>query len=319
MQKLGFFITFVNMYNQETAINKVKEVHGETYGYDKMIFTKARNKIIVTCKIHGDFEINFSSHVSTKRGCKKCGYIITSKNRAYTLETIKEKFKEIHNDFYDYSKITEYKTTEDSATIICPKHGEFEQLLKNHIVGRGCYYCGREKVEFTKKHTPEQAMQRCIDAHGDLYNYPNFNYTGENIPIEIECKKHGIFKQKIRIHSRGGGCTKCSNEKRKGFYNLTRAERKKEEWLEIPTKIYYLKFTNETETFWKVGLSKNPIKKRFVLFKGDIEVIKLEDTNLYDGTILENKLISEHKQYSYIPKTLIEGRTECFSKDILKN
>ena len=52
--------------NTEEFVEKAKIKHGEkTYGYDKAIFTKSTNKIIITCHIHGDFEQCFIFAFST--------------------------------------------------------------------------------------------------------------------------------------------------------------------------------------------------------------------------------------------------------------
>jgi hypothetical protein len=49
----------------------------------------------------------------------------------------------------------------------------------------------------------------------------NYEYLYPNLPeilkirdkINIECKKHGIFKQNVAAHLRGQKCKKCFNEK----------------------------------------------------------------------------------------------------------
>lgn len=59
-------------------------------------------------------------------------------------EAVIERFKEVHGDFYDYSKVV-YKIKREKVVIICPEHGEFSQLPNSHWRGRGCYKCGRFK------------------------------------------------------------------------------------------------------------------------------------------------------------------------------
>lgn len=50
-------------------------------------------------------------------------------------------WKEIHKNKYDYSKV-EYVTIHTKVTIVCPEHGEFEQLASTHLAGAGCKHCG---------------------------------------------------------------------------------------------------------------------------------------------------------------------------------
>lgn len=62
----------------EEFIEKAKKIHGDRYLYNNTIYTKAHNNLIITCKIHGDFEIIATNHIniSIKRGCQKCAYTI---------------------------------------------------------------------------------------------------------------------------------------------------------------------------------------------------------------------------------------------------
>ena len=64
-----------------------------------------------------------------------------------TNEFVIEHFNKIHNNRYDYSKIKEIKNNNSYITIICPIHGEFEQLVRSHSEGRGCPKCNNSKGE----------------------------------------------------------------------------------------------------------------------------------------------------------------------------
>lgn len=50
------------------------------------------------------------------------------------LEESIQKASNIHNNYYDYSKV-KFDKTIDKVIIICPKHGEFEQIWHNHLRG----------------------------------------------------------------------------------------------------------------------------------------------------------------------------------------
>ena len=52
-------------------ISKAKKVHGDKYIYDKVAYKGPRNKVIITCPIHGDFEQAPYNHL-TGYGCLKC-------------------------------------------------------------------------------------------------------------------------------------------------------------------------------------------------------------------------------------------------------
>lgn len=53
------------------AINMLKEIHGDLYEYDKLVYVNNHSDITIKCKKHGYFEQSFSNHVSGKF-CKTC-------------------------------------------------------------------------------------------------------------------------------------------------------------------------------------------------------------------------------------------------------
>ncbi len=62
-------------------------------------------------------------------------------NRTLTQEEVLERFRLVHGDRFDYSKV-EYQSQETRVTIICREHGEFQQYPFYHWQGRvGCKTC----------------------------------------------------------------------------------------------------------------------------------------------------------------------------------
>ena len=55
----------------EEFIKKSNLIHGNKYNYDKTSYTVSRNKVIITCALHGDFRITPNNHLRGK-GCIKC-------------------------------------------------------------------------------------------------------------------------------------------------------------------------------------------------------------------------------------------------------
>ena len=58
-------------------INHSNSVHDENYKYLKTIYTNTKDKVIITCRKHGDFTISPNSHLQG-RGCRKCSDSIAS-------------------------------------------------------------------------------------------------------------------------------------------------------------------------------------------------------------------------------------------------
>lgn len=113
---------------------------------------------------------------------------------------------EKHGVFYDYSKVS-YTNSKTKVTIICPIHGEFQQIPNSHTIGAGCTKCGFYKN--TNKKTTDQFIKSAESLHGKKYDYSKVNYIHSKKPIIIICSIHGEFQQTPNGHLRCGGCGKC--------------------------------------------------------------------------------------------------------------
>lgn len=58
-------------------------------------------------------------------------------------------------------------------------------------------------------------------VHGDKYAYGRVSYTGSKVKVSIECKKHGVFKQRPNDHLRGKGCPDCKRESAGNAWRLS--------------------------------------------------------------------------------------------------
>ena len=56
---------------QDEALLSYKEKHGDRYSYERTVYLGDNNKITITCKEHGDFELIPSNHYKGS-GCPKC-------------------------------------------------------------------------------------------------------------------------------------------------------------------------------------------------------------------------------------------------------
>ena len=77
-----------------------------------------------------------------------------------------ERAKKIHGDKYNYANV-EYKNAHEKVCIICPEHGEFEQVAYRHLSGNGCPKCAIEKRNnsIKKKKTTEDFILEIGRAH----------------------------------------------------------------------------------------------------------------------------------------------------------
>ena len=205
----------------EQFVKEAKIIHGDKYNYSKVNYINSQTKIIITCKIHGEFEQTPDKHINRKSGCIKCSgcYKLTTK------EWI-DKAKIVHGDKYDYSKVN-YISNKEKVIIICKIHGEFEQFPQNHLKGYICHKCSN-----CYKPNTEEFIQKAKIVHGDKYDYSKVNYISTLKKVIIICKIHGEFQQIPQNHLKGSICHKCS-----GKYQPTT-----EEWINNAIKVHGYKY-----------------------------------------------------------------------------
>lgn len=232
---------------QDQFLEETYKVHGNTYDYSKTIYIKSHDKIIIICKIHGEFLQSPKDHLSG-RGCNKCGIEKRASKQRFSTEAFIMRANEIHKNKYIYSKV-EYIRSQSAVIIICPIHGEFKQCANSHLQGMGCNNCAIEKNSNGQKLTSEEVISRAKKIHGDKYDYSNINYINWNIPLNIKCnanfkngKIHGIFKQLAGNHiNHKQGCPKCS---------LNGFSKSQIEWIELlmnELNIYIININNDGE------------------------------------------------------------------------
>ena len=136
------------VHDNKSFISKAKEIHGEKYNYSNVEYVNSRTKISIICEEHGEFEQtpNAHTHKNKPQGCPKCGNIQKSKTNTKSQEEVINQFKEVHGDYYNYSKFV-YKNANTKGIIICPKHGKFTQRVADHKKGVGCSKCQSSKGE----------------------------------------------------------------------------------------------------------------------------------------------------------------------------
>jgi len=189
---------------REKYIKKANLVHNNKYDYSKLIYTNLNNKGIIICPIHGEFEQNLHAHLYLKQGCKLCGIESRINKRKKTLIEFKRNASYIHNNKYDYS-LVEYINNSTKVIIICPIHGKFEQIPKDHLNGHGCSKCGG-----TSKLIKEDIIINLNNIHNNKYDYSKLKYINGKNKIKIICPIHGEFEQTLENHkNRQSGCPKC--------------------------------------------------------------------------------------------------------------
>jgi len=182
-------------------------IHGDKYNYKLVEYKRSCDKIKIICPVHGVFEQKPRVHLQGS-GCHKCSDISISNKLRKTTQQFIEDAKKIHGNKYDYS-LVQYKNNRDKIKIICPVHGIFEQIPRNHVhLKRGCYKCAGNI-----KNSTQEFIEKAQEIHGDKYDYSLVQYKNNNIKVQIICPVHGIFEQIPRNHtSLRQGCPKCAGK-----------------------------------------------------------------------------------------------------------
>lgn len=206
--------------NTEYFVKRAVAIHGSKYKYGKVIYTGSREKVIITCLKHGDFEQTAGSHLRGV-GCTKCK---VDSQRSDT-ESFVKRAVELHGGKWDYKK-TVYRTIRKRVTITCPEHGDFEQTPDNHLQGTGCPKCsdkwsgdgvvyvmstpeGYNKIGIAKSGTEHNRLQQILKSQQNksptaitglslvcAYSFNDGSFTEAR---KFEGKAHRHFKLRRKV------------------------------------------------------------------------------------------------------------------------
>ena len=209
----------------EEFINQANIVHKNKYDYSKTSYVNQKTKTIVTCKIHGDFEVIPNYHTQDKVGCKICSKERIIKSNSYSFEEFLKKANIVHRNKFYYSE-KGYENLNSKIKITCPNHGEFEQSAFNHLRTSGCKQCGYLNTSKVLSYTRECFIKLSKKIHFDKYNYDLVFYKNSKEKVKIICNKHGEFEQSPAMHLQGQGCPSCNNSLGENkIYNILKSKK----------------------------------------------------------------------------------------------
>lgn len=301
--KLKDGITNKNTLNSFNLLSeKFAKAHGDRYDYSKVIFTNMATKVVITCKIHGDFEQRPHSHIHQEAGCPECANNLKSEGsklqhktkRISTADWI-TKANEIHLNKYNYS-ITKFTGTNNKLDIICPVHGKFKQVAYSHLIGHGCAKCAN--ILSTK-----QFIKKAQLVHKGKYTYEQSNYSSHDNKIIVTCLIHGDFEQEAHSHLRGCGCPSCAN---RGFKK------------DLPGILYYFKIHHADKEYYKIGITNRSLNSRYTKEElVNCEILYEEPFEVgFNAYYLERLILNSNRNKKANLGLLKTGNTEIFKEDI---
>lgn len=84
----------------EQFLSKAISVHNTQYSYDKSRYVRAKAHIIITCKVHGDFQCTPDNHIRQQSGCPQCAGRVQSTSSEFT-----KKAQCVHGEKYSYDNV----------------------------------------------------------------------------------------------------------------------------------------------------------------------------------------------------------------------
>lgn len=190
-------------HTTEYFIEKAKELHGDSYNYDKVDYKTSNTNVIIGCNKCGDiFNQTPLSHLKGS-GCIKC----VNKAQTFTKEEFIDRARKIHGDLYNYDEV-DYKGIFVKVTIKCKNGHTFSQPPTGHLKGNGCRKCYTNTIRVSE----DYFIKRSKDLYGDSFNYDNLNFVDINTPITLTCKNGHTITQLPQSHLRNGVCRECNGK-----------------------------------------------------------------------------------------------------------
>jgi len=184
-------------------MKKLKENYEYVVVPDK-IYTQTI--VTIKCKKHNIIiKVPHKRHLLSESGlcpeCKRLNRVTT------TTETLVKRFKEVHNNKFDYGKVI-YNGPKEKVIITCRIHGDFLQLPSSHLRGCGCRRCKNSNGEkLLQKFLTK--MNISFDTQKCFYGCVN-KKTNKMLPFDIyveefhTCIEYDGYQHFIPVEIWGG-------------------------------------------------------------------------------------------------------------------
>lgn len=197
--------------DKKDFVEKSNLIHNYKYTYDKVPYSFiVKEKVMITCPIHGDFKQTADSH---KRGCG-CPYCKgksgEDKDRGIIIKTNKINDLILKYQF-DLVRLVELpKWSKGKYKFYCDIHGPINKNNSEVLKGRICGKCLKKRNE-DKKFKME--LDKMLKRHNNRFEYLGYNslVSGKK-RLTIRCKEHDhTFKyfKSVHMQTKYGGCIHC--------------------------------------------------------------------------------------------------------------
>ena len=215
-------------HTTESYIALVSQIHQERYTYDKTVFTKMADKIIVTCKKHGDFKVTAGNHKRQK--CQKC----FNDTRGDSLRMTEQEFLVRLTERPLYSLVSQFVSANDKVILNCSNHGQFSCTPTRLLAYENtCPSCASLVATEKAKVDSKSKIQLCLDSLPEGISCLTKN-PGLSSVSTFLCLQHGEFKSELdRSLGMQYVCNECAKSHFTGKYRVSF-----EEYLEWVRNLY---------------------------------------------------------------------------------
>lgn len=132
---------------KELFIIKAKEKFGDKFDYSKVEYINGQKNVILSCSLHGDFEVTPNNHLSKKSGCPTCNESKLESELAAILEKQNVRFERQKRFKWLGKQSFDIYLTEHSLAIECQGVQHFKPV---DFAGKGEEWAN-ESFEINKK------------------------------------------------------------------------------------------------------------------------------------------------------------------------
>lgn len=160
-----------HVYTQESFIEKCNKIHHHKYDYSKTIYKSIRDKIIITCPEHGDFEQVTNTHLQGA-GCLQCRL----KQQTKLFNRICEMFPD-ENILFEVNKDIVHWIGQQRLDIYFPVYNiaiEYDGLQHSQPIE---IFGGAERFQ-QQQILDQNKNNLCAENHCHLFRVP-YNYSEE--------------------------------------------------------------------------------------------------------------------------------------------
>jgi len=115
----------------------------------------------------------------------------------------------------------------------CPVHGDYQQAVSVHLRSCSCPRCNRgNKLSQRQRLANPFSEQFLNDLTPEFRLRADQGLLRQSDQADFQCPTHGVYRQLVKSHLRGGACPKCRSDKyaeflSKNHANLTKARTEK--------------------------------------------------------------------------------------------